>query len=55
MFTYNVGFYNSDNKLDETQLNADTMEELHNLIDSLREELDIREILYIEQTEEEVI
>ena len=55
MLIYNVGFINEDNKHDETQLDigeydnaTDTIIELMNLILSLKEEMGIKEITYIE-------
>lgn len=55
MLIYNVGFINEDNKPDETQLDVgeynnatDTIIELMNLILSLKEEMGIKEITYIE-------
>ena len=53
MFTYNVGFLNSSGIEDETQLNADSIIELGELIGSLKDEMDIQKITYIELTEEE--
>jgi hypothetical protein len=62
MLIYNVGFINEDNERDETQLDIaesnmeDVMVELMNLILSLKEEMGIKEITYIEcvgRTEEE--
>lgn len=55
MLIYNVGFINADNKHDETQLDvgeynneSKEMIELINLILSLKEEMGIKEITYIE-------
>lgn len=55
MKIYNVGFVNSDNLEDETQLNINEfndddqeMIELINLILSLKDEMGIKEITYIE-------
>lgn len=55
MLIYNVGFINEDNELDETQLDirADNdsdieMIELINLILSLKDEMGIKVITYIE-------
>lgn len=60
MLTYNVGFINADNQQDETQLNvqeynsedAEIME-LINLILSLKDEMGIKQITYIECVDEE--
>ena len=61
MLTYNVGFINGDNQPDETQLdvqkyNREDSEivELINLILSLKDEMGIKEITYIECVDEEV-
>lgn len=58
MLVYNVGFINEDNLEDETQLDVneynseDTeMIELINLILSLKDEMGIKEITYIEYLE----
>lgn len=55
MLIYNVGFINEDNERDETQLDVEeynTTEaevvELINLILSLKDEMGIKEITYIE-------
>lgn len=55
MLIYNVGFINVDNKHDETQLDvgeynnkSKEMIELINLILSLKEEMGIKKITYIE-------
>ncbi len=55
MLIYNVGFINKDNLEDETQLDVNEynsedaeMIELINLILSLKEEMGIKEITYIE-------
>lgn len=55
MLVYNVGFINTDNQQDETQLdineynsNDDEMIEFINLILSLKDEMGIKEITYIE-------
>ena len=55
MLVYNVGFINTDNQEDETQLDVEEyntegaeMIELINLILSLKDEMDIKEITYIE-------
>jgi hypothetical protein len=62
MLIYNVGFINEYNERDETQLDVaesnmeDVIVELMNLILSLKEEMGIKEITYIEcvgRTEEE--
>ena len=55
MLIYNVGFINADNQQDETQLNLEEHNdeevatiELINLILSLKDEMGIKEITYIE-------
>lgn len=55
MFIYNIGFINTNGKQDETQLdieehNTEDAEniELINLILSLKDEMDIKEITYID-------
>ena len=55
MLVYNVGFINEDNQEDETQLdinehNSDDYEmiELINLILSLKDEMGIKEVTYLE-------
>lgn len=55
MLIYNIGFINSQSQLDETQLDIEEnsikekeIVDLTNLILSLREEMDIQEITYIE-------
>lgn len=55
MITYNVGFINTDGDKDETQLDIEEHNstdeeviELMNLILSLKGELDIKEVVYIE-------
>lgn len=60
MLIYNVGFINTDGEHDETQLdikeyNTEDAEiiELINLILSLKDEMDIKEITYIECIGEE--
>ena len=60
MLIYNIGFINTDNQQDETQLdieeyNSEDAEiiELINLILSLKDEMDIKEITYIDCVEEE--
>lgn len=53
LFTYNVGFLNSSGQEDETQLNASSIKELGELIESLKNEMDIQKITYIEITTEE--
>lgn len=60
MLIYNVGFINGNNELDATQLDIEdhsdlNMEfiELINLILSLKDEMDIKEITYIECVDEE--
>ena len=60
MLTYNVGFINADNQPDETQLdveeyNSEDVEliELINLILSLKDEMGIKEITYIECVDDE--
>ena len=58
MLVYNVGFINTDNQQDETQLDVEEyntteaeMIELINLILSLKDEMGIKEITYIEYME----
>lgn len=53
LFTYNVGFLNSSGQEDETQLDASSIKELGELIESLKDEMDIQKITYIEITTEE--
>lgn len=60
MLVYNIGFKNSLGELDETQLdineyNSENQEivELINLILSLKDEMDIQEVKYIDCVEEE--
>jgi hypothetical protein len=60
MLVYNVGFINEDNQHDETQLNIteynredEEIIELINLILSLKDEMSIKEITYIEHIGEE--
>ena len=55
MLVYNIGFINEDNEHDETQLDVNEyniedaeMIELINLILSLKDEMGIKEITYIE-------
>ena len=55
MLVYNIGFINSKGKRDETQLNIEEHEFVHeetiemfNLILSLKDEMDIQEIVYID-------
>lgn len=60
MLTFNVGFINTDGKQDETQLDVEDPHypdaeiiELMNLILSLKDEMGIKEITYIDGTEYE--
>lgn len=60
MFVYNIGFINSDGKDDVTQLDIEEQDneykevlELMNLILSLKDEMDIKEITYIECVNQE--
>lgn len=60
MLTYNIGFINTNGEQDETQLdieeyNTEDAEiiELINLILSLKDEIDIKEIIYIDYVGEE--
>lgn len=60
MLVYNIGFKNSEGEVDETQLDVneynsfnDELVELFNLILSLKDELDIQEIIYIDCVNEE--
>ena len=55
MLTYNIGFINENNEPDETQLDVEEynqedaeMIELINLILSLKDEMGIKEVTYIE-------
>ena len=55
MLIYNVGFINTDGKHDCTQLNIEMQQqadaeivEMMNLILSLKDEMDIKEITYID-------
>ena len=58
MLVYNIGFINADGKQDETQLNIEEHNrideeviELMNLVLSLKDEMDIKEITYIDYLE----
>lgn len=57
MLTYNIGFINEDNQHDETQLDIELSSpeaeiiELFNLILSLKDEMGIKEITYIDYVE----
>lgn len=58
MITYNVGFINTDGEQDETQLDIEERNstdeeviELMNLILSLKDEMDIKEVTYIDYLE----
>lgn len=60
MLTYNIGFVNTYGEQDETQLDIEERNrtdeeviELMNLILSLKEEMDIKEITYIDYLEYE--
>ena len=60
MITYNVGFVNTDGVQDETQLDIEEHNstdeeviELMNLILSLKDEMNIKEVAYIECLEYE--
>lgn len=60
MITYNVGFINTNGEQDETQLDIEERNstdeeviELMNLILSLKNEMDIKEITHIEYLEYE--
>lgn len=60
MLTYNIGFINTNGEQDETQLdieeyNTEDAEiiELINLVLSLKDEMDIKEIIYIDYVGEE--
>ena len=60
MLTFNVGFINTDNQQDETQLDIEEYNneeaeiiELINLILSLRDEMDIKEITYLDCVEDD--
>lgn len=60
MLIYNVGFIDTNGHEDETQLDiresniaADEVVELINLILSLKDEMGIKEITYIESVDEE--
>lgn len=60
MLTFNVGFINTDGKQDETQLDVEEYNyedaeiiELINLILSLKDEMGIKEITYIDGIEYE--
>ena len=60
MITYNVGFVNTDGVQDETQLDIEERNstdeeviELMNLILSLKDEMNIKEVAYIEYLEYE--
>jgi len=49
MITYNIGFRDSSKRESETQLDVSDTVDLINLILSLQDEMDIKEILYIEE------
>ena len=58
MLVYNIGFINVDGKQNETQLDIEERDrtdeeviELMNLILSLKDEMDIKEITYIDYLE----
>lgn len=60
MLVYNVGFINADGKHDETQLNieehnfqSEEIVELINLILSLKDEMGIKEVTYIDYVDSE--
>ena len=60
MLTYNVGFINADNQQDETQLDIEEYNsteaeiiELINLILSLKDEMGIKKITYLDCVEED--
>lgn len=60
MLTYNVGFINANNNHDETQLDVkepsrpdEEIIELINLILSLKDEMGIKEVIYIDYVEYE--
>ena len=60
MVVYNVGFVNNEGKIDETQLDVEEYNredeeivELINLILSLKDEMGIEEVKYIEVVEKE--
>ena len=60
MVVYNVGFANKEGKIDETQLDVEEhnredeeIVELINLILSLKDEMGIEEVKYIEVVEKE--
>ena len=60
MVVYNVGFVNNEGKIDETQLDVEERNredekivDLINLILSLKDEMGIEEVKYIEVVEEE--
>lgn len=61
MITYNIGFINMDDKEDETQLDIEARNredeeiiKLINLILSLKDEMSIKEITYVEFVKEEI-
>lgn len=61
MITCNIGFINMDDKEDETQLDIEARNredeeiiELINLILSLKDEMSIKEITYVEFVKEEI-
>ena len=58
MLTYNIGFINTNDEHDETQLDIEEsndleeeMVELINLILSLKDEMNIKEVIYIDYVE----
>lgn len=60
MLTYNIGFINTNGEQDETQLDIEEYNtedagiiELINLILRLKDEIDIKEIIYIDYVGEE--
>ena len=60
MLTFNIGFINTDNQQDETQLDIEEYNneeaeiiELINLILSLKDEMSIKEITYLDCVEDD--
>ena len=53
MYTYNIDYINTEGQLDGTQLNADSIKELGELIEDLKDELGIQQVYAIELTVEE--
>jgi len=51
VFTWNIDYINTSNQQDGTQLDAKDIKELAELLESLKDELEIKQITCIELTE----